>query len=175
MIFFAQIGMDDDASSGKRLMCGGARRPFSDDGDRGVPLRPLRQGAEGDTPRSSSAVPSSSWCLTSDGCRGTGDEVGRGSYPVWGSAVDPPQREAGHADIGRWAAGTLLEVGRGDRPSGPAVEPRARPPAECQCPVKMRSCQPLWASPVMSDITCLTLVYSSNEYVDMSLPNPDAL
>jgi hypothetical protein len=35
-------------------------------------------------------------------------------------------------------------------------------------------CQGLAARPVRSDITCLTCVYSSKEYADMSLPYPDA-
>ena len=35
---------------------------------------------------------------------------------------------------------------------------------------KMVACQGLAATAVMSDLTCLTWVYSSKEYVDMSLP-----
>src|SRR5215472_12405085 len=41
--------------------------------------------------------------------------------------------------------------------------------------VKTVRCQLLRAVPVRSCITCLTCVYSSNEYADMSLPYPDRL
>lgn len=42
--------------------------------------------------------------------------------------------------------------------------------ADIYSPPKTVSCQPLWASPVMSGMTGLMLVYSSTKYVDLSLP-----
>ena len=40
---------------------------------------------------------------------------------------------------------------------------------------KMVRCQSFLATAVLSNITCLTCVYSSKEYADMSFPKPEAL
>ena len=88
-----------------------------------------------------------------------------GLQPVNGITVHMRDRNSSHAELIRGPKSADRDLTR----------LATNPFLDMYYPPKMVSCQPLWALPVMSDMTCLMLVYSSNEDVDMSLPDPEAL